>query len=93
MRSRLIPIDFVALLFLAFAIFFPWPHGLNDYKGWAIRTALTILSIFAMVLHLVLNATLFNKRARYFRLTADALVFVMALLWQLNLLIGLQGMR
>jgi len=45
-----------------------------------------------MVLHFVLNATLFNKPVRYFRLALDVLVFVVALLWQLNLLIGLQGM-
>ncbi len=92
MRKRLIPIDLIALLLLAIAIFFPWPRGLHDFKSWAMQTAVTIVCILAMALHFVLNATLFNKPVRYFRLALDVLVFVMALLWQLNLLMGLQGM-
>ena len=92
MRKRLIPIDFSALLFLALAIFFPWPRGLHDFKSWAMQIIVTIVCILAMVLHFVLNATWFNKPVRYFRLALDVLVFVMALLWQLNLLMGLQGM-
>ena len=91
-RKRLIPIDLIALLLLALAIFFPWPRGLHDFKSWAMQTVVTIACIFAMVLHFVLNATLFNKPVRYFRLVLGVLVLVMALLWQLNLLIGLQGM-
>ncbi len=77
MRKRLIPIDLIALLLLALAIFFPWPRGLHDFKSWAIQMVVTILSILAMVLHFVLNPALFNKPARYFRLALDVLVIVM----------------
>ena len=92
MRKRLIPIDLIALLLLALAIFFPWPRGLHDYKSWAMQTAVTGVCIFAMALHFVLNAKSFNRPVRYFRLALDVLVFVVALLWQFNLLMGLQGM-
>ena len=92
MRKRLIPIDLIALLLLALALFFPWPRGLHDFKSWAMQTVVTAVCIFAMALHFVLNTTLFNRPVRYFRLALDVLVFVLALLWQLNLLIGLQGM-
>jgi hypothetical protein len=92
MRKRLIPIDLIALLFFALAIFFPWPRGLHDFKSWFMQTIVTIVCILAMMLHFVLNATVFNKPAQYFRMALDVLVLVMALLWQLNLLIGLQGM-
>jgi hypothetical protein len=53
---------------------------------------ITAMCVLAMALHFLLNATLFSRPVRYFRLTLDVLVFVSALLWQLNLLIGLQGM-
>jgi len=56
------------------------------------QTVVTIVCILAIVLHFVLNPTLFNKPVRYFRLALDVLVFAMALLWQLNLLMGLQRM-
>ncbi|MDX6577587.1 MAG: hypothetical protein QOE96_3540 [Blastocatellia bacterium] len=92
MRKRLIPIDLIALLFLALAIFFPWPRGLHDFKSWAMQIIVTNVSLLAMVLQFVLNATLFSKPVRYFRLALDGLVLVIALLWELNLLIGLQGM-
>jgi fucose 4-O-acetylase-like acetyltransferase len=92
MRKRLIPIDLIALLLLALAIFFPGPRGLHDFKSWAMQTVVTAVCVLAMALHFVLNASLFNKPVRYFRLALDVLVFVMALLWQLNLLMGLQGM-
>jgi hypothetical protein len=92
LRKRLIPIDLIALLLLALAIFFPWPRGLHDFKSWAMQTVVTVVCIFVMALHFVLNATLFNRRARYFRFALDMLVFVLALLWQFNLLMGLQGM-
>ena len=45
-----------------------------------------------MVAHLVLNVRLFKTVAQYVWLAADALVLMIALLWALNLLIGLQGM-
>jgi hypothetical protein len=92
MRKRLIPIDLIALLLLALAIFFPWPRGLHNFKSWTMQTVVTAVCILAMALHFVLNATLFQRPVRYFRLALDLLVFVLALLWQLNLLIGLQGM-
>ena len=92
MRRRLIPIDLIALMLLAFAIFLPGSGGLHDFKSWAMQTVVTIASIFAMALHFVLNANSFNRPLRYFRLALDVLVFLVALLWQLNLLIGLQGM-
>ena len=92
MRKRLIPIDLIALLLLALAIFFPGGGGLHDFKSWAMQTVVTIVSIFAMALHFVLNANSFNRPLRYFRLALDVLVFLVALLWELNLLIGLQGM-
>jgi len=91
MRKRLIPIDLTALLLLALGIFFPWPRGLHDLKSWVMQTVVTTVCIFAMALHFVLNATLFNRPVRHFRLALDVLLFVLALLWQLNLLIGLQG--
>ncbi len=56
------------------------------------QTVVTIVCILAIVLHFVLNPTLFNKPVRYFRLALDVLVLVMALLWQFNLLMALQGM-
>lgn len=92
MRKRLIPIDLIALLLLALALFFPWPRGLHDYKSWAMQTVVTGLCIFTMALHFVLNANSFNRPVRYFRLALDVLVFLVALLWLLNLLMGLQGM-
>ena len=92
MRKRLIPIDLIALLLLSLALFFPWPRGLHDFKSWAMQTVITMVCTLAMALHFVLNATLFNKPVRYFRLAFDVLVFVTAILWQLNLLMGLQGM-
>jgi hypothetical protein len=92
MRKRLLPLDLVALILLALAMLFPWPVGLRDFNGWAVRAVLTMLSIVTMVAHFVLNAALFNKLTRYFRLALDTLVFVTAIFWQLNLLIGLQGM-
>ncbi|HBB97103.1 MAG TPA: hypothetical protein DC054_17135 [Blastocatellia bacterium] len=92
MRKRLIPIDLIALLLLALALFFPWPRGLHDYKSWTMQTVVTGLCIFAMALHFVLNANSFNRPVRYFRLALDVLLFVVALLWLLNLLMGLQGM-
>jgi len=92
MRRRLIPIDLIALLLLALAIFFPQPRGLHDFKSWVMQTVITTACIAAMLLHFLLNASLFSKPVRYFRLTLDGLVFVLALLWQLNLLVGLQGM-
>jgi hypothetical protein len=92
MRKRILPIDLVALLLLAVAIFFPGPRGLHDFKSWTIQTVITVICIFAMALHFVLNATLFHRPFRYLRLALDAFVFILALLWQLNLLIGLQGM-
>lgn len=92
MRKRLIPIDLIALLFLALAIFFPWPRSLHDFKSWAMQIIVTNVCLLAMVLQFVLNATLFSKPVRYFRLALDVLVLVIALLWELNLLIGLQGM-
>ena len=91
-RRRLIPIDLIALMLLALAIFFPGSGGLHDFKSWAMQTVVTIASIFAMALHFVLNANSFNRPLRYFRLALDVLVFLVALFWQLNLLIGLQGM-
>jgi len=92
MRKRVIPIDLIALLLLALAIFFPWPHGVHDFKSWTTQTIVTIVCILAMALHFVLNANSFKRPVRYFRLTLDVLVFVAAILWQLNLLMGLQGM-
>jgi cation transport ATPase len=92
MRKRILPIDLVALLLLAVAIFFPGPRGLHDFKRWIIQTVVTVICIFTMALHFVSNATLFNRPFRYLRLSLDGLVLVTALLWQLNLLIGLQGM-
>ena len=91
-RKRLIPIDLISLLLLALAIFFPGSRGLHDFKSWAMQTVVTIVCILAMTLHFVLNANSFNRPVRYFRLALDVLVFVLALLWQLNLLMGLQGM-
>ena len=91
-RKRLIPIDLIALLLLALAIFFPWSRGLHDFKSWAMHTAVTIACILLMTLHFVLNANSFNRPVRYFRLALDGLVFVVALLWLINLLMGLQGM-
>lgn len=91
-RKRVIPIDLIALLLLALAIFFPWHRGLHDFKSWAMQTLVTIVCILAMTLHFVLNASWFNRPVRYFRLGLDVLVFLVALLWLLNLLIGLQGM-
>ena len=92
MRKRLIPVDLVALLLLVLAIFFPWRRGLHDFKSWTMQMIITAMCVLAMALHFLLNATLFSRPVRYFRLTLDVLVFVSALLWQLNLLIGLQGM-
>ena len=92
MRKRLIAIDLIALLLLALAILLPWPRGLHDFKSWAMQTVVTNVCIFAMTLHFVLNANSFNRPVRYFRLALDVLVFVVTLLWQLNLLMGLQGM-
>ncbi len=92
MRKRLIPIDLISLLLLALAIFFPGSRGLHDFKSWAMQTVVTIVCILAMTLHFVLNANSFNRPVRYFRLALDVLVFLVALLWQLNLLMGLQGM-
>jgi len=91
-RKRLIPIDLIALPLLALAIFFPGGVGLHDFKSWAMQTVVTIVCIFAMALHFVLNANSFNRPMRYFRLALDVLVFLVAILWELNLLIGLQGM-
>jgi hypothetical protein len=91
-RKRVIPMDLIALLLLALAIFFPWRRGLHDFKSWAMQTVVTIVCILAMTLHFVLNANSFNRPVRYFRLALDVLVFVVALLWLLNLLMGLQGM-
>ena len=92
MRRRLIPLDPIALLLLALAIFFPWPRGLHDFKSWAMQTIVTIVCILVMAFHFVLNSSLFNRPVRYFRLGHDLLVLVVALLWQFNLLLGLQGM-
>jgi hypothetical protein len=91
-RKRLISIDLISLLLLALAIFFPGSGGLHDFKTWAMQTVVTIVCVFAMALHFVLNANSFNRPVRYFRLALDVLVFVVALLWLLNLLMGLQGM-
>jgi len=91
-RRRLIPIDLLALVFLSISIFGHWPSGLHDFKGWAIRTVFAMLSIFAVVVHFVVNARRFKTLSHYIWATADAFVLILALLWQLNLLIGLQGM-
>lgn len=92
MRKRLLPIDLIALMLLALAVFFPWPRGLHDFKSSAMQTIVTIVCILAMALHFVLNPNLFKRPLRYFRLALDVPVFVVALLWLLNLLMGLQGM-
>ena len=88
----MIPIDLISLLLLALAIFFPGSGGLHDFKSWAMQTVVTMVCLLAMALHFVLNANSFNRPMRYFRLALDVLVFLVALLWQLNLLINLQGM-
>jgi hypothetical protein len=90
--KRVIPIDLFALVLLALGIFFPGRRGLHAFKSWAMQTVVTIVCIFAMTLHFVLNARSFDRPVRYFRLAIDVLVFVAALLWQLNLFMGLQGM-
>jgi len=51
-----------------------------------------MLSIFAVVVHFVVNARRFKTLSHYIWATADAFVLILALLWQLNLLMGLQGM-
>lgn len=92
MQRRPIPIDLLGLTFLILSIFYPWPSGLHDFSGWAIRLTFAMLSTLTMVAHLVLNVRLFKTVAQYVWLAADALVLMIALLWALNLLIGLQGM-
>ncbi len=53
---------------------------------------LAALSVFAMALHVILNRALFDNPRPYLRLIGDALLSLIAVLWLLNLLVGLQGM-
>ena len=92
MHRRLIPIDVLALAFLTISVFGPWSSGLHDYKGWAIRTTFAILSILTLVVHFVVNLKAFKSMGHYIWVAADAILLMLVLLWQLNLLMGLQGM-
>ena len=93
MHRRLIPIDLLGLVFLSLSIFGDWPTGVHDFKGWAIRAFFAMLSIFALVVYFIVNARRFKTFTHYIWVAADAFVLILALLWQINLLIGLQGMR
>jgi hypothetical protein len=88
---RSVPLDVIALLLLIVAISWPWPSGLHDFRGWTVRLVLTTSSILGIVFQLVKNGA-FRTPSRYVRLAADAVLLVVALLWQVNLLLGLQGM-
>ena len=92
MRRRLIPLDFVAMLLLVFAVRYHWAGDLSDFKGWAVRSTVTMLSIFAMSLHFVLNrGQLFSTGLRYGRLVVDLILFAISILWLMDLGMGLQG--
>ena len=92
MHRRLIPIDLLAVAFLTISIFGPWSSGLHDYKGWAIRTTFAILTVLTLVVHFAVNVNVFKTVGYYVWAAADAILLMLALLWQLNLLMGLQGM-